>query len=156
MNGSATNTAFRPEDLGMEYVNTIPGRGVTGSCPTLGDLDTFRRAGYRTLIDLRPRGEWQSPDWPDRVRAHGLEFVHFPVAGPADLTPELTAQFWKVWHDVGRHSLVAHCASGNRVGAALALAAARHGGHDVDSALEMGRSAGLTALEPAVRQMLDA
>jgi hypothetical protein len=47
-----------------------------------------------------------------------------------------------------------HCASGNRVGALLALRANRLEGASPEDALELGLDAGLTRLEPAVREAL--
>jgi len=50
--------------------------------------------------------------------------------------------------------VLVHCGSANRVGALLALVAAWHWSHPPEAALELGRSAGLAALEPAVRARL--
>jgi hypothetical protein len=47
-----------------------------------------------------------------------------------------------------------HCGSGNRVGALLALRESQDGADD-ESALEYGRSAGLTKLEPVVIKRLE-
>jgi hypothetical protein len=47
-----------------------------------------------------------------------------------------------------------YCASGNRVGALLALAAARHEELPPEQALQLGLDAGLTRLEPALRERL--
>jgi protein tyrosine phosphatase (PTP) superfamily phosphohydrolase (DUF442 family) len=47
-----------------------------------------------------------------------------------------------------------HCASGNRAGALLAIGAARFGGMAPDAAIEFGRRAGLSSLEPVVRERL--
>ena len=49
--------------------------------------------------------------------------------------------------------MLLHCASGNRVGALLALAAAEDGASD-DAALELGRRAGLGSQVPTVEQVL--
>ena len=46
-----------------------------------------------------------------------------------------------------------HCASGNRVGAMVALDEALNHGCDLDSALDQGRRAGLQGLEPAVVEL---
>lgn len=48
-----------------------------------------------------------------------------------------------------------HCASGNRVGALVAIHLARREGADPSRALEVGRAAGLTRLEPKVRRLLE-
>lgn len=48
-----------------------------------------------------------------------------------------------------------HCASGNRVGALLAIAAHQIEGKPADESLTLGRSAGLGSLEAKVRSVLD-
>ena len=47
-----------------------------------------------------------------------------------------------------------HCGSGNRIGALLALRAVWLEGKDPAAALDYGKAAGLTGLEPAVKSML--
>ena len=47
-----------------------------------------------------------------------------------------------------------HCASGNRVGALLALAAVQVDGASPEAALTLGRAAGLKSLEPVVMERL--
>ena len=54
-----------------------------------------------------------------------------------------------------RGNVLIHCASGNRVGALVALHA-RGTGATPDEALALGKAAGLAGLEPAVRARLDA
>lgn len=50
--------------------------------------------------------------------------------------------------------MIVHCGSGNRVGALFALRAFHDEGYDLESAMEKGGLAGLTKLEPYVRQCL--
>ncbi|HKJ95517.1 MAG TPA: hypothetical protein VKA32_07805, partial [Gammaproteobacteria bacterium] len=52
--------------------------------------------------------------------------------------------------------LMVHCASGQRVGALVALKAGWIDGLPVDQAMEVGRKAGLERLEPVVRAQLSA
>jgi hypothetical protein len=49
-----------------------------------------------------------------------------------------------------------HCGSGNRIGALFALMAFHLEGESADRALQVGREAGLTRLEPVVRERLEA
>ena len=50
--------------------------------------------------------------------------------------------------------VIIHCASGNRVGALLALRANLIQGKSASEALAFGKAAGLTTLEDAVKQRL--
>ena len=77
--------------------------------------------------------------------------------GPADLTLHNAQALAAALAEAGPgHPVLLHCASGNRAGALLALKA-----HSIDllppaQALELGRRAGLKALEPVVRQLIGA
>ena len=51
--------------------------------------------------------------------------------------------------------MLVHCASGNRVGALIALSAADEG-VPVEEALARGRAAGMTSTEARVRELLGA
>ena len=51
-------------------------------------------------------------------------------------------------------AVLVHCASGNRVGALIAIGAAKAGGMAPEAALELGKAAGLTSAEPRVRELL--
>ena len=74
--------------------------------------------------------------------------------GAGDLSLE-NARALKQLLDNAGHPVLVHCASGNRVGALLALAAADSGEMAADAAIEFGRAAGLTGAEPRVREVLD-
>ena len=52
--------------------------------------------------------------------------------------------------------MLVHCSSANRAGALLALADAWFGSRNVENALALGCDAGLAALEPTVRALLNA
>ncbi|MDN5780543.1 MAG: protein tyrosine phosphatase family protein [Luteimonas sp.] len=120
------------------------------------DADAWPRlaaAGIGTVIDLRPDAERPGRDEGAEVQAVGLAYRQIPVAGPQDLTPEAARTLWQAIEAAPGKVLV-HCASGNRVGALLAIAAAREGGMAPEQALELGRGAGMTSLEPRVREVL--
>lgn len=133
-----------------------PLRGIlTGGCPSNRDLKRLAQAGFRSVLDLRPSSEWQGEDFAAQVRAAGLEFLHLPIDGLQDMQPEQTRQFLAYWNDETRRPMLIHCASGNRVGAMLALAKHRAGEANVEKALELGRAAGLTRSEQDIRTLLE-
>lgn len=129
---------------------------LTGGQPSPEQLEAIAAAGYRTIVDLRPEGEPGAPaDEAARAAALGLAYVRIPVAGAGELTEEKVRALdlaLDAAEDAG--PVVVHCATGNRVGALLALRAALLDGVPPDAALEMGLGAGLTKLEPVVREML--
>jgi uncharacterized protein (TIGR01244 family) len=126
---------------------------LTGGQPTEEQLAAIAAAGYKTVINLRPAGESQPP-LEDRARALGLRYVVLPVAGAEDLTPGKAAELGKLLADRDAYPLAIHCARGNRVGALLALEQAQVEGKDAEAALAVGIGAGLTSLEPKVRELL--
>lgn len=124
-------------------------------CAGQPDAAGFREAaaqGVAAVLNLRPDAEM---DWDEAglVTQLGLDYKQIPIAGPGDIN-EPNAKVLNEWLDQfeGKPVLV-HCASSNRVGALLALGASLRGASDED-ALELGRAAGLTKMEPLVQMLL--
>lgn len=107
--------------------------------------------GVKTVINLRPDAELQAPEQP-QVEAAGMEYIQLPIASLNDFSADVVSQFQSLLNEKG-NGLLVHCASGNRVGALFALAAAADG-KSHDQAMERGRSAGLTKLAPQVEMLL--
>ncbi|CAN0336053.1 unnamed protein product, partial [Chrysoparadoxa australica] len=88
------------------------------------------------------------------VAAIGLTYHHLPIASPEDLNESNVRRFDEIMVPVGDEPALVHCASGNRVGALFALRAGWLKGQAPDAALALGRSHGLTKMEPAVEKLL--
>lgn len=132
----------------------IPRAGLlTGGQPAADAWRDLRAAGVTRVINLRPASELGNRDEAGEVEASGMDYVQIDVAGAGDLTADKARLLWQSVQDQSGTVLV-HCASGNRAGALLALAAAQAGGMSPQAALEFGQSAGLTKLEPVVRERL--
>lgn len=134
--------------------NPIPGV-VSGGQPTKEQIAAAGAAGYKTVINLRadaePGFEWE----PEAVKAGGMTYVSIPVAGQAGLTKENVARLDAALKDASaKGPALLHCASGNRIGAMLALRAVWVEGKDPVAALDYGKASGLTGLEPTVKSML--
>lgn len=116
-------------------------------------LRVAKARGVTTVVNLRPHSEPMGYDEPALVAELGMDYVNIPVASAADLNADnVRALATAVAGATG--AVLVHCASSNRVGALFALKAAMLDGKTVDEALEIGRNAGLRAMEPAVRQLL--
>ena len=124
----------------------------TGGQPSQDDLVRLKSEGVRTVIDLRGPQEDRGYDEVTEAQRLGLNYLALPIARKEDVTPANA----KALGDLLRaqdSDVLLHCASGNRVGALLAMdAAARGVPHE--EALELGRKAGLTSLEPVVVERL--
>jgi uncharacterized protein (TIGR01244 family) len=127
----------------------------TGGQPSPEDLARLKSEGVRTVIDLRGPQEDRGYDEAAEARRLGLQYIALPIAGKDDISPANA----KTLNDALKAQdgdVLLHCASGNRVGALLALGAARIEGVSKEEALVLGRAAGLKSLEPVVVERLAA
>lgn len=124
---------------------------ITGGQPTAEQLAAARDLGVTTVINLRTDTEpgTKAAD----SEALGLAYVSLPIRGPEDFTAE-NAELLADALAEAEGDVLLHCGSGNRVGALVALKAFHVDGSSAGEALELGLDAGLTRLEPAVREAL--
>lgn len=127
---------------------------LTCGQPLPVQLEQARKAGYRTIINLRPPGEVSGFDEAAAVAGLGMRYINIPIGGPADLTVENAQKLADVLDDLNAYPVLLHCGNSNRVGALMALKAGLLDGEDADTALEIGRQAGLAGLADAVRALL--
>jgi len=127
---------------------------LTGGQPTEADLRAAAAAGYKTVINLRPGSEMAGIDESGQVESLGMHFISIPIGGAADLTEENARRLDRAMATSESMPMIIHCASGNRVGALLALRANLIQGKSANEALAFGKAAGLTSLEDAVKQRL--
>ncbi len=120
--------------------------------PTQEQLQILAASGVRHIIDLRVPGE---RDWDESalVRSLGMEYHSIPVSGATGVTSENAAALNSLLAQIGDEPVLMHCASGNRVGALVAVSE-RDGGASVDAAIAEGRRWGLNQMEPRVREIL--
>lgn len=126
----------------------------TGGQPSAQQLRDAAQAGVTSVIDLRMPHEDRGYDEAAAAEALGLRYVRLPIDGAGGISEANARTLDRLLRqDPG--STLLHCASGNRAGALLALAQARVHGASPEAALQFGRDAGLTSLEPAVRAALE-
>ncbi len=105
-----------PADLPYA-MEPLPGV-VTSGQPLERDFAALRRAGIRTIVDLRFPFEPRGYDEARAVRAAGLEYVNLPflrnALGPAEID-----SFRAVMRQPARRPLLVHCTAANRVGGVL-------------------------------------
>ena len=90
------------------------------------------------------------------MRQAGIGYTNLPIRGAGDLTRANVVRFDQLLREAGTQETLVHCASGNRVGAMIALRAAWIDGKSSEAALAEGRRWGMKSLEPAVRERLQA
>ncbi|KRG68365.1 fused DSP-PTPase phosphatase/NAD kinase-like protein [Pseudoxanthomonas dokdonensis] len=125
----------------------------TGGQPSAAQLRDLAGKGVATVIDLRAPEEERGIDEASIVPALGMQYVSLPIGSAEDINNGNARALQRLLDD-SQGPILLHCASGNRVGALLALIAAEKPGEDAESALRRGKAAGLGSLEPIVRQRL--
>lgn len=119
------------------------------------EVAQLEAAGVRHVVDLTAPAETPAFDEAAALQKVGIAYDNLPIAGAGALTRDNVAAFDALLRDAGRPLLV-HCASSNRVGAMAALRAAWIDGKPVEAAIAEGRAWGMTSLEGAVRERLEA
>lgn len=123
--------------------------------PSVEALAQLGAAGVRTVINLRPATE--TPDFDEKaiVEKSGVTYRSLPISGKASLTRENVQAFDRLLNEAQEGKVLMHCASGNRVGALLALRARWLEGKTAEQALVIGKAAGLTGLAADVQVLLE-
>jgi len=130
------------------------GDGIrTAGQPTEAALRVFADSGFKTIIDLRGTREKRGFDEKIVIASLGMRYLPLPISGPGSISVDNARKLDQLIEQSAGPILI-HCASGNRVGALLALSASM-GGASNAAALQTGRDNGLARLEPTVRKILE-
>jgi uncharacterized protein (TIGR01244 family) len=135
-------------EIDIPDAREVGGDVLSGGQPSREQLRTARAQGYRTIVNLRPDGEFNDYDEAEAVREEGMHYVHIPVAGPGDLSPGNARKLDDALGGGDATPAMVHCGSGNRVGALMACRARHVHGQDKESALRLGEQAGLDPTTP--------
>lgn len=148
-----------PSQAGYTAVKDAAGRFTQGNVARTGgalavtDPAALADAGVRRVIDLRGADEDRGFDEAAAVREAGLDYIAIPITGASDLNASNVAALDAALKGFDPSQVVIHCASGNRVGALIALRAAAQGATP-EAALATGRAHGLRGLEAEVAARL--
>lgn len=123
--------------------------------PSLSQLGIASRAGIKHVINLRTADEDVEFDEESVVESLGMEYHSIPVAGGAGVNAENAASLQQLLDRFDGEPILIHCASGNRVGALMAISAFANG-EDVEDAVTEGARWGMTSerLQELVRNNL--
>ncbi len=130
-----------------------PNRYAAGQ-PEANAFAAFAEAGVEHVINLRPLTE--TPDFNEAafVTQAGMAYYNIPIGGPSDLIRSNVLLIDRLLRQISDEKVLVHCASSNRVGALMALRAVWVEGASVEEALAIGKSWGLTRLQPLVERLL--
>ena len=123
----------------------LPGL-VTGGQPTAVQLEAFRAAGGEVVLDIRGPREPRPLDEVAVTGRLGLEYRVVPVVA-GTVTDATLEAILGVLREARHRTTLFHCASGNRVGAALIPYLMLDHGMEEGDAVEQARRVGLTSPE---------
>lgn len=147
------------DSLEQRLKNILPDAKFPNSYTVVtGALDAKKvacltKANVQVVLNLQPNDELLF-DEAASVLAHGMDYVHLPIAGADDLKQVNLLAFDRVMREHQGKTILMHCKSGNRVGACMALRAGWLRGRKMDTAMAQGFAYGLQGLEEEVRNRL--
>lgn len=83
-----------------------------------------------------------------------MSYHSLPVDGAAGLSLKNVKALDQLLKQAGDEKVFLHCASGNRVGALMALRSALIYGENTEAAIAQGKAWGLTRLEPELKRLM--
>jgi len=152
---TAENADVPPAPLGdLPNVRYPEAHRIVSGAIDAAAVAKLRAAGVRHVINLRTPAESPGFDESRAVTEQGLAYHALPIAGRESLTMENARRLDDLLKQIGAESVLIHCASGNRVGALVAVREAWIKGRSPDEAIAEGKRWGLTKLEDTVRAVL--
>jgi len=138
----------------MTMLNTLVlhDKLIVGGQPTVADLILMHGMGVTQVINLRPETEIIDFDEVSLLKELGMQYHLIPLTDITTFTKASAKQLQRVL-DLNEPCLL-HCATGNRVGALIALQVFWLQELTPQEALDKGLKAGLTRLRPHVEEVL--
>ena len=132
------------ENAEINNFRSPAGAVLSSGQPTVSQLGIASRAGVKHIINLRTPGEEVDFVEGEVVESLGMNYYSIPVAGGAGVNAENAASLQSLLDRFDGEPVLIHCATGNRVGALMAMSAAA-GGASIDSAIAEGARWGMTS-----------
>jgi uncharacterized protein (TIGR01244 family) len=128
----------------MLFERAITPKVAIGDQPTEADLARLKAEGYTGVVNLRNDGEPEQPMGTaaegEKVRAHGMDYLHMGVGGG----PLMESGVHAVCDFLDRHGKVmVHCRKGGRAAALVLIHEARAHAWSASEAAAKGRGLGL-------------
>jgi len=124
-----------------------------GHFETVEQVQAVADMGIEVVISLLPSSE-SKIDEAMLVPLAGMTFIHVPITNASELTRENVQSVADALKKLDGKNVLIHCASGNRVGAVMALKAAWTDELSTHEAIELGKAYGLTSLTKVVSEKL--
>ena len=116
-------------------------------------MDGLKALGFASFVSLRAAEE-NGAGWEEaHAAATGTNFTRRPVAGAAGVNEAGARDLAELMANT-KQPMVLYCGSSNRVGSLIALKAHHVESMPAEEALALGKSAGVTKMEPHLRSAL--
>lgn len=127
---------------------------VIAGQPSAARIAEIGAAGFDTVMNVNHVPPGFAED--EVVARAGMTYDALPITGEqiADAAQREKAYAWFAELESGGKKGWCHCSSGNRCAALWALYQAERKNRSPEDALQLGKQAGLTGLEPVVRKIL--
>jgi uncharacterized protein (TIGR01244 family) len=99
----------------IEKFNWISEKTATGGQPTVEQIAALKHAGFRTIVNLRERSEYDAAAEEAAAKENGLDYINIPVSRETPKAEQVDA-FLKLMKEA-RPPIFIHCATANRVAA---------------------------------------
>lgn len=154
----AVTRAFASEagiTLDLENIRHPQESRIVSGAIDAEDIGRLRAAGIKHLINLRTEKESEGLNEALIAAGLGIDYRWIPIHGAESLTRENARQLDAALAAAGDELTLVHCASGNRVGALIAVREAWIRNRSIEDAIAEGKRWGLTSLETSVRTLLE-
>ncbi len=135
--------ATEPPGFGIPNAIQVEDGLLIAGQPTAKQLKAAGKAGYKTVIDLRPQTEDRGFDEEKAARKAKLEYANIGV-NPETLDAPTIKYFMTVLSNAERPALI-HCSSGNRAAGLYYAWLVLENGMPEEQAMARAQAAGLTA-----------
>ncbi|MCJ8312181.1 MAG: hypothetical protein HRU38_07790 [Saccharospirillaceae bacterium] len=130
---------------------------LTSGQPTRTDFELAAQNGFKTVINLRSRGEIGSWNERKKIEALGMRYVSIPISGLDDFNINVLNEINEVVFETvfeAKGFVLIHDSNANRIGALMALEAFFNHDMSVEEAVSLGKKSGMTTLEDYIRTLL--
>lgn len=151
--GSSVPANFQAIDnIGVANLTPHAGHVYSAAQPSIEQFKALAHEGIKHVINLRGQSE---QDWDEKalVNSLNMNYVALPITGVKDNNVENARLLTQFLAQKKGEAVLVHCASSNRVGALMAIAA-YESGQDVEASIGEGKNWGLKSLEPVVRNVI--
>ncbi len=99
----------------IEKFNWVSDRTATGGQPTIAQIGALKHAGFRTIVNLRERSEYDAAAEEAAAKENGIDYINIPVSREAPKAEQVDA-FLKLMKEA-KPPVFIHCGTANRVAA---------------------------------------